>query len=615
MKDKIKWLREQLSGWVDSGLLGADKARLIGEVYQDCAYVEPTALQARPLAPLAIVATLMLGLAAVMLFGSLDFRPDHLISGSIISGLLLVLPTAVMAWILYSKRVPASLHFLREPCILMQGICSGIAVFVFHSITHGFQGGDLFVFETGIVSYSWVPMMLVVMLVTRSHTLPFLLAIALLDLILVYIWNSNLPGSPSGMPEGFFSIITAMTWVYVTVFSILVLLQIKSLGRSRPRLSVLYMWAGLLVFAAALVFPLASVDKNITLILSAFFYASLIGVGRRFFYQHAESFEFQYRYRPFEMLGLMGIFSLAVYFGLLGLGLQDMSEVGNIGLTSYLAILPTNIYAILALLASAWLATLVIQFRYRDFSALPVTLFPLVPLVANTLIALGASIGTIQWLFLVYLVLGLALWMVITGIATYQRLPLVAGLVVLMAVILKALTRDMANAGELTGYITLLTAAAAALGLYSIKQRRMLLDPEADGGAGGQAAAGTVIRQENADTIGSADIAVANNSVSANPAEEHSTAGAPDLAGADRVADNTDINNKTGLANPTQQNPAIDNSLTDKASASNDANVANEVIASNEANEADTSKQREAAGPSHSLDAAGGDNTPGQRHE
>ena len=472
MNDKIKWLREQLPGWVDSGILSADKARLIGQQFQDSVYAEPAALQSRPLVPLAIAATFMLGLAVALLFGSLGFKPEHLISGSIIAGLLLVLPTVVMVWILYSRRVPASLYFLREPCILMQSICSGIAIFVFHSITDGFQGGSLFVFETGSVSYFWVPMMLVVLLITRSYTLPSLLAIALLDLILVYIWNSNLPGYSSGIPEGYFSMSTAMTWAYIVAFSILVLRQIKSVGRSRPRLSVLYMWLALLVFSAALVYPLASVDKNVTLILSAFFYASLIGIGRRFFYQYAESFEFQYRYRPFEMMGLMGIFFSVLV--LTALAADDVTEVGNIGLTAYLSVLPVHIYVLFTLLALVWLASLVMQLLHRDFSVMPVVLFPLLPLAVNVMIAPGVEAGLFYFLYVYYFILVLALWMVMTGISTCQHQILNTGLVMLMAVILPVLFSDNSEAGALLVYVPLFVLAAAALGVYLILQRKLL---------------------------------------------------------------------------------------------------------------------------------------------
>ena len=472
MKDKIKWLSEQLPEWVDSGLLSADKARLIGELYQDCVYAEPAALQARPLAPLAIVATLVLGLAVTILFGSLDLRPEHLISGSIIAGLLLLLPTAAMVWILYSKLVPASLYFLREPCILTQGICSGIAAFVFHSITYDVQWSDLFIKESGLVLYFWVPMLLIVMMVTRSHTLPFLLAIVLHILTLVYIWDSNLPGPTSGMPESYFSMDVAMTWAYIAVFSILALRQIKSLGRSRPRLAVLYMWVTLLLFSAALIFPIASVDRNVTLILSAFFYASLIGIGRRFFYQYAESFEFQYRYRPFEMFGLMGIFFSVFLFGFLAI--DYAGEIGDIGMTAYISILPVHIYVLFTLLALVWLASLAMQLRHRDFSVMPVVLFPLLPLALNSMIALDVDAEIFVLLFTYYFILGLALWMVMTGISTCQHQTLNTGLVMLMIAILSALFSDKPDAGALLFYVPPFVLASAALGAYLIKQRRLL---------------------------------------------------------------------------------------------------------------------------------------------
>ena len=469
--ERLAWLLTQIPQWKGEGLVSPEQATGLEQSCraQSHEHDTPQELIEKPLAPMAIFGALIVGLAIGILTGA---NPTSEAWGAELSFALalILLPMALMIWTLRPNQLPPTLYFLREPAIITATIslwCALSIIFdlirIIPNISIGIEWGTFLLVSTGLLTQ------FLLMLKTRSHTLPFLFA--------VILFGVSLSWSEPPRPEVYrfvpptLKVITA--WLAIAAYLLFAKFQLASLAQARPRLSVMYLWSLLLVLLAGLFLPVTGSDPNIVLFLGSLLYAALLGIGRTLFIHYSESFEYQYRYRPFELLGAFGILFSTAYLAFLESPHHAAQALTSLTPAEYLSYIPPHIYLIAAALLPLWLAALYMQAARKDYSALPLLIFPLITLAANILWLSAPNPEVVQWLFTYYLVLGLALWMVITGIDTFQHQILNTGLIILLAAILRAFVDSDTLTNALLN-TALFTTTALAMLPFLYRQTRLM---------------------------------------------------------------------------------------------------------------------------------------------
>lgn len=424
MKDKAKWLLDQLPGWTDGGQMSAAIAESIREQFLDV--VSPTSALSRN-AVLILTAACMVGIGIIMLV-SWNWNDLTRLARIVLAFVPWLLSSSLLVWALLSGR--AALHRAWvEGAAALQNLCNGASLAMIALLYP--SGGTL----SGLLLL-WLLLQLPFVWLTRSY------ASVLIYLVVAF--------SYLGSSEQYSSS-TGLYWLLLAAVAPLVWLMC---ARQSTRHAAVLLWAFAAVILIGFFIEFAYSSTIINQTILSLLLVVYLAAGRVFLPRHREASRSSLFYRPFECIGYVGVLLMALIFT------KDHSWV-SYGFASEISLRSADIFA-LTVLVLAWGYLTSRLLTTKDDPPVPFLAFPVVFLTAYLLINPLEKIVA-SWSMNIYMIFGIALWLIVIGWRNQNLPKLNMGILIILS--LTIFHYFVRNLGILPTAITFICTGAILLWL------------------------------------------------------------------------------------------------------------------------------------------------------